>query len=138
VYVQIIHRTLAVLLALYLVGLVTMVRKRRAQEAPVVVRAAYVAFGLVLLQLAVASSMVVFHLPPVLRSLHEAIGVGIWLSCFVLAYLAHRASHSERSEPSALLVVKPGSAVDLPADVAPAKAPPPTMAVIIARGADFL
>jgi hypothetical protein len=25
-----------------------------------------------------------------LRSLHEATGVGIWLSCFVLAYLARR------------------------------------------------
>ncbi|HUQ46557.1 MAG TPA: hypothetical protein VM033_07915, partial [Gemmatimonadaceae bacterium] len=27
---------------------------------------------------------------PVLRSLHEATGVGIWLSCFVLAYLARK------------------------------------------------
>jgi len=57
----------------------------------VVVRAAHVALGMVLLQLAVASAMVLLHLPPVLRSLHEATGVGIWLSCFLLAYLARRA-----------------------------------------------
>ena len=53
-------------------------------------QAAGVAFGMVILQLGVASSMVLMHLPPVLRSLHEATGVGIWLSCFVLAYLARR------------------------------------------------
>jgi hypothetical protein len=34
--------------------------------------------------------MIVFHLPAVLRSLHEATGVGIWLSCFLLAYLSGR------------------------------------------------
>ena len=42
------------------------------------------------LRLIVAASMILLHLPPVLRSLHEAAGVGIWLSCFVLAYLARR------------------------------------------------
>ena len=92
VHVQLTHRTLAVLLVLHLFGLVMMLRKRRDEEAPVVVRAAYVAFGMVILQLVVASSMILFHLPPVLRSLHEATGVGIWLSCFVLAYLARRAT----------------------------------------------
>jgi heme A synthase len=101
VYVQITHRTLAVLLVLHLIGVVMMVRSRRESEAPVVVRAAHVALGMVLLQLLVASAMVLMHLPPVLRSLHEATGVGIWLSCFVLAYLARRASRhpdTERSE----------------------------------------
>jgi heme a synthase len=90
VYIQITHRTLAVLLVLHLFGVVMMMRKRRAEEAPVVVRAAMVAFGMVILQLVVASSMILLHLPAVLRSLHEATGVGIWLSCFVLAYLARR------------------------------------------------
>ena len=45
---------------------------------------------MVIVQLVVASSMILLHLPAVLRSLHEATGVGIWLSCFVLAYLARR------------------------------------------------
>jgi heme A synthase len=88
VHVQITHRTIAVLLVLHLVGVVMMLRKRRAEEAPVVARAAAVALGLVAVQLVIASSMILLHLPPVLRSLHEAAGVGIWLSCFVLAYLA--------------------------------------------------
>ena len=96
VYIQITHRTLAVLLLLHLVGVVMMVRRRRAEEAPVVVRAAFVALGMVVLQLMVASSMILLHLPPELRSLHEATGVGIWLSCFVLAYLARIAAHGAR------------------------------------------
>jgi heme A synthase len=89
--VQMTHRALAVVLLLHLIGVVAMVRRRRADEAAIVVHAAHVALGMVLLQLAVASAMVLLHLPPVLRSLHEATGVGIWLSCFLLAYLARRA-----------------------------------------------
>ena len=92
VHIQLTHRTLAVLLVLHLIGVVLALRKRRATEAPVVIRAAQIALGMVLLQLVVASSMILFHLPPVLRSLHEATGVGIWLSCFTFAYLARRAS----------------------------------------------
>jgi heme a synthase len=98
VHVQLTHRTLAVFLALHLIGVAVMVRKRREQEAAVVVRAAYVAVSLVLLQLVIASSMILFHLPPVLRSLHEATGVAIWLSCFCLAYLARRAARPNDAE----------------------------------------
>ncbi|HEY4305256.1 MAG TPA: COX15/CtaA family protein [Gemmatimonadaceae bacterium] len=98
VHVQLTHRTLAVLLFLHLIGVVISLNKRRATEAPVVIRAAQIALGMVVLQLIVASSMILFHLPPVLRSLHEATGVGIWLSCFAFAYLAKRTRHAERSE----------------------------------------
>ena len=124
VFIQITHRTLAVLLVLHLFGVVMMVRKRRAEEAPVVVRAAMIAFGMVILQLVVASSMILLHLPPVLRSLHEATGVGIWLSCFVLAYLARRVAPQSA-----------GHARDVAASVARATngAPP----VIAARGAEL-
>jgi heme A synthase len=103
VYIQITHRTLAVFLLLHLFGVVMMMRKRRADEAPVVARAAMIAFGMVVLQIVVASSMILLHLPAVLRSLHEATGVGIWLSCFVLAYLARRVA------PSAVARVPEGS-----------------------------
>lgn len=92
VYLQIAHRTVAVLLVLHLFGIVVMLRKRRDHEAPVVVKAAVIALSAVLLQLVVASAMVLLHLPAVLRSLHEATGVAIWLSCFVLAYLARRSA----------------------------------------------
>ena len=102
VAIQVIHRTLAVFLLLHLIGVAMMLRKRRASEAPIVVTASNVALGLVVLQLAVASSMILLHLPPVLRSLHEATGVGIWLSCFVLAYLASRARFGPSIEGEAV------------------------------------
>ena len=89
-WVQITHRTVAVLLLLHLIGMVMMLRKRRENEAPVVRSAASIALGMVVLQLCLASAMILLHLPKALRSLHEATGVGIWLSCFLLAYLARR------------------------------------------------
>jgi hypothetical protein len=51
-----------------------------------------IAVALGLLQLGVAAAMVLGHLPPVLRSLHEATGVSIWISTFALAYLSRIAS----------------------------------------------
>jgi cytochrome c oxidase assembly protein subunit 15 len=121
VFIQITHRTLAVLLVLHLLGVVMMMRKRRADEAPVVARAAIVAFGMVILQLVVASSMILLHLPAVLRSLHEATGVAIWLSCFVLAYLARR--------------VSPQSIARLPDAVRMARSPG-SMPAVAAHGAE--
>jgi hypothetical protein len=53
-----------------------------------------VALSLGVLQLVVAGAMIVGHLPPVLRSLHEATGVSIWIAAFTLAYLARIASGS--------------------------------------------
>jgi heme A synthase len=111
-FIQITHRTLAVLLVLHLFGVVMMMRKRRAEEAPVVVRAAIIAFGMVILQLVVASSMIL---------LHEATGVGIWLSCFVLAYLARR--------------VAPRSTAHAPVG-APVSLSSNTMRPVAARGAE--
>lgn len=131
VAIQMVHRTIAILLVLHLMGVVAMLRKRRDDEAPVVVHAAYVALGMVLLQLVVASAMILGHLPPVLRSLHEATGVGIWLSCFVLAYLAHRARGAVAESPSRRIAESPTP------DAATNDAVH-TMAVIVARGADFL
>jgi heme a synthase len=97
-HIQITHRTLAVLLLLHLLGMVIGVTRRRATEPPVVRRAAYIAFGLVIVQIAVAAGMVQMQLPPVLRSLHEATGVAIWLACFTFAYLARIAAAHERME----------------------------------------
>lgn len=124
VYIQMTHRTLAVLLVLHLIGMVMMLRKRRNEEAPIVIRAAYVALGMIVLQLVVASSMILLHLPPVLRSLHEATGVGIWLSCYALAYLAHRVAY-RRDALAAPVAAATGS---YGASIAPRVAP---------RGADL-
>ncbi len=88
--IQLTHRVIAVLLVLHLTGMVIGVSRRRATEPSIVVRATFAAWGLALLQFVVAASMILLRLPPVLRSLHEAIGVGIWLACFSLAYLGSR------------------------------------------------
>ena len=89
VHIQTTHRVLALLLVLHLIGLFMGLRKRR--ESPVVLRAAAIAVSLGVLQLLVAGAMIGMHLPPVLRSLHEATGVSIWIATFALAYLARRA-----------------------------------------------
>jgi heme A synthase len=105
-HVQLTHRVLALLLTLHLVGMVVMLLKRRATEAPVVVQAAVLALGLVAVQIVVAASMILMHLPPLLRSLHEATGVAIWLATFTFAYLAQLTSGELslglRSAPSTL------------------------------------
>jgi heme A synthase len=90
VHVQLTHRILAVLLILHLFGM--LMAQRKKQVSPVVKRALVVAFSLGILQLLVAGAMIGMRLPPVLRSLHEATGVSIWIATFVLAYLARISS----------------------------------------------
>lgn len=90
VHTQMTHRVIAFLLFFHYVGIV--LRMRRRVESPAVMRAAWVAAGTVVLQLLVAGAMIGLKLPAPLRSLHEAVGVAIWLSSFVLALLARRAA----------------------------------------------
>ena len=90
VHVQLTHRVLAFVVVLHLVALAVAVLRRR--EAGVARRAAVVAAGLGVLQLVVAAAMVLGNLPPVLRSLHQATGVAVWIGAFTLAYLARMAS----------------------------------------------
>lgn len=97
-HVQMTHRILAYLLFFHVLGLMISFAKRH--EAPIVVRAARIAFGFVFLQILVAGAMIGMHMPPELRSLHQAVGVGIWLSIFTLAYLARVAAR----EPDERLV----------------------------------
>jgi heme A synthase len=92
---QLTHRVLAFLLLLHLIGVVAGLARRR-DESRTVARAARMALSLVLLQLVVAASMVLLTLPTILRSLHEAVGVSVWLGAFSYAYLARTASRSAR------------------------------------------
>jgi heme A synthase len=87
-YVQMTHRVIAILLIFHLFGVVMGLRKRIRTEAPVVVRAARIAFSLAVLQLLIAGAMIGMKLPPVLRSVHQAVGVAIWISTFAFAYIA--------------------------------------------------
>lgn len=138
VHVQLTHRILAVLLILHLLGMLMASRKK--QVAPVVKRALVVAFSLGILQLLVAGAMIGMRLPPVLRSLHEATGVSIWIATFVLAYLARISSGGAavgarlRTPVSPLVEAEEAK----PALVqARASRMSHSVAVIVARGADI-
>jgi heme A synthase len=72
----------------------------RRREAPAVLRLVRVAFSLICLQLVIAAGMVEMHLPPVMRSLHEADGIAIWLTLFALAWLARFSNASGSLEPA--------------------------------------
>ena len=98
--VQIVHRVLAMLLTLHLLGVAIGVVRRR--EPPAVVRAAVLAVGVVLLQVGVAAALVELGLPPILQSLHQAVGTFLWVVVFALAALAYRGAvgAAARSRPS--------------------------------------
>lgn len=138
-HIQVTHRVLAVLLLGHLLGLVIGL-SRRKEESRVVSTAARGAFGLVMLQIGVAAGMVLLNLPAVLRSLHEAIGVGIWLATFSFAYLARLVAREQRdratgtAEPA---VLPPPPSPPSPPPISPAGSRAPTMAVLVARGGDF-
>lgn len=87
--IQITHRILAFLLFFHLLGGVIATVRRGG--AGVVGRAAWAAFIAVTLQLAVAAVLVESQLPPVWRSLHQAVGTLVWLSVFTYAALARYA-----------------------------------------------
>ena len=101
-HVQLTHRVVAYLLSFHLLGLAIALSRRR--ESPTVTTASRAALGVVALQIALGASMVLLGLPPVLRSLHQANGILLWLVTFVFAYLAHGASRERRAtragEPS--------------------------------------
>ncbi len=88
IHIQLTHRSVAVLLAF----LVLFLAARRRRVGPTVRRALSVVGGLVLLQIGIAAAMVLLHMPAVLRSLHEAAGVALWLAVYTLAYLARVAA----------------------------------------------
>jgi heme A synthase len=85
-YIQVTHRILAVLLLGHLIGIVVGVRKRGETRAVRI--AASTALGIVILQVLVAAAMVEMHLPPTLRSLHQAVGTALWIAVVTLAALA--------------------------------------------------
>jgi heme A synthase len=92
-YIQITHRIIALLLLGHLIGLFIGVRKRG--EARPIRLAASTALGLVILQIMVAAAMVEMHLPPGLRSLHQAAGTALWISVVTLASLAAASGSSD-------------------------------------------
>lgn len=86
-HIQLTHRALAYLLVFHILA-VSVAIGHRAGEAVPVKRAAQVAAGLVLLQVALGAAMVLSALPAELRALHQAVGIAVWLVMFLAAYLA--------------------------------------------------
>lgn len=95
-HLQLTHRVLAYVLFFHVIA-VSLAISRRAGESRVAARAAKSAAGLILLQLALGAAMVLSMLPPVLRSAHQAVGVGVWLMMFLAAYLARTADIGHRT-----------------------------------------
>ena len=85
-HVQLTHRVLAFLLLFHLLGAAVAVRRRA--ENGVVTGAALAAFALTATQIVIAAAMIGLGLPPLPRALHQAVGVGVWLTAFVFYYLA--------------------------------------------------
>jgi len=92
-HVQLTHRVVAYLLSFHLLGVAIGVTRRR--EARPVVRAAYAALAVVALQIALGAAMVLAHLPAVLRSLHQANGVLLWVVTFIMAYMSRSAIQTQ-------------------------------------------
>ena len=106
--IQLVHRTLAILLFLHVcVSAIVVTRRRESQP---VVRAVQIAAAVIILQLLVAAMLVELHLPPALQSLHQAVGTLLWVAVFTFAALAHRAR-------DAVAATAPGTAI------APAQGP---------------
>lgn len=110
VLVQMTHRVLAYLLFFHLFGLT--MSSRKIATAPAAVRAVRVAFALALLQILVAGAMIGMHLPPAVRSLHQMVGVLLWISTVVMVLLARRSAPVEAAVPPsiAVLVARGGGA----------------------------
>jgi heme a synthase len=85
-WIQATHRVIAFLLLGHLIGLAIGVNKRK--EPRPLRAAAWSALGVVVLQILVAAAMVEMHLPPSLRSLHQAVGTALWIAVVAIAALA--------------------------------------------------
>jgi cytochrome c oxidase assembly protein subunit 15 len=89
-HVQLTHRILAYLLVLHLASLPFIFRKR-GEPAPVL-RAAWLGLTFGVLQVMWAGWMVTGGFPGVVRSLHQATGILIWVTAFTMMYLARIAA----------------------------------------------
>jgi cytochrome c oxidase assembly protein subunit 15 len=85
-WIQVIHRIIALLLLGHLIGVAVGVAKRG--EPRPIRAAAWTALAIVIVQILVAAAMVEMHLPAALRSAHQAIGTALWVVVVALTALA--------------------------------------------------
>lgn len=86
--VQLIHRVLALLLLLHLLGMVIALRKRAEPRSANLW--ARIALATVVAQILAAAAMVETGLPLQLRLLHQALGTLVWLTAFAFAAVARQ------------------------------------------------
>ena len=82
-----VHRVFAFLLTFHALGMTIRAWKR---GPGIMRRATTVLLGVIGLQIVIAAVLVTTHLPPVLQSLHQAVGTLVWLSAVVGAGLGAR------------------------------------------------
>jgi heme A synthase len=85
-WLHIAHRVLAFAFLGHSIGLFVGIRRRG--DHATLRRTALILLVLVVVQLLIAAAMVEMQFPAVVRSLHQAVGSGIWLAAFILAGLA--------------------------------------------------
>jgi heme A synthase len=90
-HIQLTHRVLAYVTALHVVMMAVLLMRRR--EHRTVTMLAYLASGVVVAQIVFGALMVLGGFPIVIRSLHQATGVLLWVSTLSLTYAARRAKH---------------------------------------------
>jgi heme a synthase len=88
-HIQLTHRVLAYLTAFHVVLMAVALMRRR--EHRTVTQLAGIAASVVVLQIVFGALMVLGGFPIVVRSLHQATGVLLWVSTLLLTYAARRA-----------------------------------------------
>jgi cytochrome c oxidase assembly protein subunit 15 len=106
-YLQFIHRIVAYVTFLY-VGWMGVALTRRGEKR--LAAWARVVLSVIFLQVLVAFAMVTLHLPPVWRSLHEAVGTLAWIVTFSFAYVAHRLAQRGAEPRAAARAATPAGA----------------------------
>lgn len=94
-HIQLTHRVLAYVLFFHVIA-ISMAVGRRAGESAVVKSVTRASALLVVLQLGLGAAMVMATLPQGLRFSHQAVGVAIWVTLFLAAYLARVAQGNPR------------------------------------------
>jgi heme a synthase len=90
-HIQLTHRVLAYVTALHVVVMAILIMRRR--EHRTVTMLAGVSAAVVVLQIVFGALMVLGGFPIVIRSLHQATGVLLWVSTLALTYAARRAKN---------------------------------------------
>ncbi len=90
-HIQLTHRVLAYLTAFHVVFMSVAIMRRR--EHATITLLAGIAAVVVVLQIVFGALMVLGGFPIVIRSLHQATGVLLWVATLTLTYAARRAKH---------------------------------------------